>query len=97
MSEARITTAPLALAVELDDDGAHPAAWRHSGRSPDAVFSGAALRRVVATVQAAGFTLATFADTPLPPAADPDAGRPLDAAGRLEAGTRAAFVATIRT
>ncbi|GAA1852038.1 LLM class flavin-dependent oxidoreductase [Pseudonocardia ailaonensis] len=78
----------LSLAVELDGDGAHPAAWRHSGRPPGAVLGAAALRRAVHGAERAGFTLATFADTPVPPSSG------LDAAGRIEAGTRAAFVAT---
>ncbi|MBW8486766.1 LLM class flavin-dependent oxidoreductase [Actinomadura parmotrematis] len=77
---------PLLLAVDLDGDGAHPAAWRDAGRPPGAVLGAAALRRAVAAAEAAGFALATFADAPLPPP---------DAAGRLEAGTRAAFASTI--
>jgi alkanesulfonate monooxygenase SsuD/methylene tetrahydromethanopterin reductase-like flavin-dependent oxidoreductase (luciferase family) len=81
---------PLYLAVDLDGDGVHPAAWRASGRSPAAVFDPIALRAVVARAEAAGFTLATFDDRPLPPNADGG----LDAAGRIEAGTRAAFVST---
>lgn len=75
-------------AVELDGDGAHPAAWRWSGRAPGAVLGGAALRDAVHGAERAGFAFVTFADSPLPPSDG------LDAAGRLEAGTRAAFVAT---
>jgi alkanesulfonate monooxygenase SsuD/methylene tetrahydromethanopterin reductase-like flavin-dependent oxidoreductase (luciferase family) len=82
-------TRALHLALEVDGDGAHPAAWRHAGRPPGAVLDPRAVRSVVATAQEAGFVLATFADGPLPPAPGPDA------AGRLEAGTRAAFVATV--
>jgi alkanesulfonate monooxygenase SsuD/methylene tetrahydromethanopterin reductase-like flavin-dependent oxidoreductase (luciferase family) len=82
---------PLHLAIDLDGDGAHPAAWRVSGRAPAAVFDPNSLRRVVAAAEAAGFTFATFDDSPLPPNADGG----LDAAGRLESGTRAAFVATL--
>lgn len=78
----------LVLAVELDGDGAHPSAWRRSRRSPGAVLGGAALRASVHDAERAGFDLATFADTPSPPGGGPDA------AGRVEAGTRAAFVAT---
>jgi alkanesulfonate monooxygenase SsuD/methylene tetrahydromethanopterin reductase-like flavin-dependent oxidoreductase (luciferase family) len=77
------------LAVDLDGDGAHPAAWRHSGRPPGAVLTAGGLRETVATAEAAGFTLATFADTPTPPSDGPDA------VGRLEAGVRAAFVSTL--
>ncbi|OLM14093.1 FMNH2-utilizing oxygenase [Pseudonocardia sp. Ae717_Ps2] len=78
----------LFAAVELDGDGAHPAAWRWSGRPPGAVLTGRALRDAVHTAESAGVALVTFADSPLPPSSG------LDAAGRLEAGTRAAFVAT---
>ena len=77
------------LALEVDGDGAHPAAWRASGRPPGAVLGPRAVRETVAKAQAAGFTLATFADEPLPPS------RGRDAAGRLEAGTRAAYVSTL--
>ncbi|WP_436758331.1 LLM class flavin-dependent oxidoreductase [Streptosporangium sp. V21-05] len=79
----------LSLAVDLDGDGAHPAAWRHSGRRPGDVLTAAALRAAVGAAESAGFTLATFADAPVPPS------RGLDAAGRLEAGTRAAFAAPL--
>lgn len=82
-------TPPLLLAVEVDGDGAHPAAWRHSGRPPGAGLRPAAVRAVVAAAEAAGFDLVTFADTPTP---DADGTGPT---GRLEAGTRAAFVATV--
>ncbi|XVQ06717.1 LLM class flavin-dependent oxidoreductase [Spirillospora sp. CA-255316] len=82
-------SARLFLAVDLDGDGAHPAAWRHSGRPPGAVLTPGALRASVTAAETAGFTLATFADTPVPPSDGPGA------AGRLEAGTRAAFVSTL--
>ena len=77
------------LALELDGDGAHPASWRRSGRPPGAALDPRGVREVVAAAQTAGFALATFADGPLPPSQ----GR--DAAGRLEAGTRAAFVSLL--
>ncbi|MFC5744310.1 LLM class flavin-dependent oxidoreductase [Actinomadura rugatobispora] len=82
-------TRPLHLAIDLDGDGAHPAAWRHSGRPPGAVFTGSALRATVTEAERAGFALVTFDDGPLPPSGGPNA------AGRLEAGTRAAFAATV--
>ncbi|QIQ06372.1 LLM class flavin-dependent oxidoreductase [Streptomyces liangshanensis] len=81
----------LHLALEADGDGAHPAAWRHSGRPPGAVLTARALRDVVAAAEDAGFGLVTFADSPLPPAATPGAGP----AGRVEAGTRAAHVSVL--
>jgi alkanesulfonate monooxygenase SsuD/methylene tetrahydromethanopterin reductase-like flavin-dependent oxidoreductase (luciferase family) len=79
----------LFVALDADGDGAHPASWRCSGRPPAAVLGGRAVREVVNTAEGAGFTLVTFADSPVPPSSG------LDAAGRLEAGTRAAFVSTL--
>ncbi|GLW07242.1 hypothetical protein Misp01_23720 [Microtetraspora sp. NBRC 13810] len=84
-----MTDRRLLLTVDLDGDGAHPAAWRHSGRPPARTLTAAALRRTVGDAEAAGFALATFADAPLPPS------RARDAAGRLEAGVRAAFAASL--
>ena len=72
----------LHLALEVDGDGAHPAAWRHADRPPEAAFTPHSLRETVAAAQQAGFALATFADGPL-------------AVGHLEAGTRAAYVSTV--
>jgi len=63
---------PLHLALEVDGDGAHPAAWRASGRAPAAVLSPGAVRGVVRDAESAGFTLVTFADSPLPPNAGSD-------------------------
>ncbi|WNI14838.1 LLM class flavin-dependent oxidoreductase [Actinacidiphila sp. ITFR-21] len=77
----------LHLAVEVDGDGAHPAAWRHSGRPPAEVFGPRLLRERVAAAEEAGFTLVTLADTPVPPGPE--------TAGRLEAGTRAAYVSVL--
>lgn len=79
----------LHLALEADGDGAHPAAWRYSGRPAAAVLGPGAVRAGVAAAEEAGFTLVTLADTPVPPSAG------LDAAGRVEAGSRAAFVSVL--
>ncbi|MEV4630359.1 LLM class flavin-dependent oxidoreductase [Micromonospora sp. NPDC049523] len=79
----------LHLAVEADGDGAHPASWRVSGRPPAAVLDVPALRDTIAYAEAAGFALVTFADSPLPP------GTGRDAAGRIEAGVRAAYLSTL--
>ena len=79
---------PLHLALETDGDGAHPAAGRHSGRPPGAVLTPRAVRDAVAAAEEAGFALVTFADSPLPPADQASAGR-------IEAGSRAAFVSTV--
>jgi alkanesulfonate monooxygenase SsuD/methylene tetrahydromethanopterin reductase-like flavin-dependent oxidoreductase (luciferase family) len=81
----------LHLALEIDGDGAHPAAaGRQSGGPPGAVPPGRALREAVATAEAAGFALVTLADSPLPPpGADPES------VSRVEAGVRAAYVSTV--
>ena len=86
------STSPRALhlALEVDGDGAHPASWRQSGRPPEAVFTAHAVREAVLTAQSAGFALATFADGPLAVTASGP-----DPVGRLEAGTRAAYVSTV--
>ena len=72
----------LHLALEVDGDGAHPAAWRQTDRPPEAVATIHSLRATVAAAQDAGFVLATFADSPI-------------AIGRIEAGTRAAYLSTV--
>jgi hypothetical protein len=64
---------PRHLAVELDGEGAHPAAWRR-------------VRAVAQVAENAGFTLATFDDSLLPP----DGVGPV---GRIGAMERAAFAA----
>ncbi|MFJ9060413.1 LLM class flavin-dependent oxidoreductase [Streptomyces sp. NPDC102409] len=89
MTDRRTGLSGLHLALEADGDGAHPAAWRHSGRPPGAVLTSGALRDVVSGAEDAGFALVTFADSPLPP----DAGTGV--AGRMDAGTRAAYVAPL--
>jgi alkanesulfonate monooxygenase SsuD/methylene tetrahydromethanopterin reductase-like flavin-dependent oxidoreductase (luciferase family) len=75
-----MTSRSLHVAVELDGDGAHPAAVA----SPDRLAPGV-LARVVTTAERAGFTFATFDDAPVPPRGGL----------RLDAVSRAAFVATL--
>lgn len=77
----------FAVAIELDADGAHPAAWRAAGHAPRTLLSP---RRVAALVQAAerfGFTAASFDDAPVPPEHGPDV------TARVDAVQRAAFAA----
>lgn len=73
------------VAVELDGEGAHPAAWRRAGHPPSASLSGRTLSRRVAAAENAGFTFATFEDSILAP----DSG----IRGRVDAVNRASFVA----
>ena len=81
---------PLAVAVEIDGHGAHPAAWRASSEEPSAVFDPAALRRTVLVAENFGFTLATFDDALTQTQASDYAG---SLAGRLDGVVRAAFAA----
>ncbi|WP_454198746.1 LLM class flavin-dependent oxidoreductase [Nocardia sp. Marseille-Q1738] len=73
----------FALGVELDGEGFHPEAWRHAAHAPDRLLTADTVRRRVAAAENAGFTLATFADSILPG----------ELPGRMDAVTRASFVA----
>ncbi|MFI5795081.1 LLM class flavin-dependent oxidoreductase [Streptomyces sp. NPDC051677] len=77
----------LHLAVEIDGDGAHPAAWRRASHSPDQLLTPRRVAQVAAVAENAGFTLITVDDDVLPPGASPDP------VGRIGAMERAAFVA----
>src|SRR5882724_9209275 len=58
---------PLHLALEIDGDGAHPAAWRRAAHPPDALLTPRRSRAVAAVAENAGFTLVTLDDDVLPP------------------------------
>ena len=75
----------FALAIELDGEGSHPAAWRHANRPPSESLSGPALLQKVRAAENAGFTFTTFEDSILPPQ------RGIRA--RVDAVNRACFVA----
>ena len=75
------------LALEIDGDGAHPAAWRRSAQTPERLLSPARWRTVGQAVENAGFTLVTLDDGIIPP--NSAAGT----VGRIGAMERAAFVA----
>jgi hypothetical protein len=77
----------LHLAVEIDGEGAHPAAWRRADHTPDHLLTPARLRRVAAIAENTGFTVATLDDDLLPPGSRPNP------VGRIGAVERAAFVA----
>jgi hypothetical protein len=77
----------LHLAVELDGDGAHPAAWRRSQHGPAELLTGRRTAQVARRAENAGFTLATFDDALTPPVAGP--------VGRIGAVERAAFAAPL--
>jgi alkanesulfonate monooxygenase SsuD/methylene tetrahydromethanopterin reductase-like flavin-dependent oxidoreductase (luciferase family) len=72
------------LALELDGDGAHPAAWRAARHAPVELLTGDRIRSTVLAAESAGFHVATFADAP-PATGGAGIG------GRLDAVQRAAF------
>ncbi|GAA1272775.1 LLM class flavin-dependent oxidoreductase [Arthrobacter pascens] len=76
------------LALELDGDGAHPAAWRKARHAPTGLLDGARIRATVLAAESAGFHVATFADGALPAGG---AG----ITGRLNALQRAAFAGPV--
>lgn len=73
------------LGIELDGEGSHPAAWRRADHPPSESLSGRVLLRKVRAAENAGFTLATFDDSILPPLGEITA--------RVDAVNRASFVA----
>ena len=95
------TTAPVParpglLALELDGDGAHPAAWRKARHAPTELLDGTRIRATVLAAESAGFHVATFADGSLPASSDASgAAGGHDIAGRLNALQRAAFAGPV--
>ncbi|APX01871.1 LLM class flavin-dependent oxidoreductase [Arthrobacter sp. QXT-31] len=81
------------LALELDGDGAHPAAWRKARHTPAELLDGTRVRATVLAAESAGFHVATFADGSLPAASSDAGGR--DIPGRLNALQRAAFAGPV--
>ncbi len=77
------------VALELDGDGAHPAAWRKAHHEPRALLGGDRIRETVQAADIAGFQVATFRDTRV---VDPGT---TGIAGRIDAIQRAAFAAPI--
>ena len=72
------------LALEVDGEGAHPAAWRVSGRAPGEALSAARTLEAVQAAESAGFHAVSFEDGRLAPEQGPV---------RLDAVQRAAFAA----
>ncbi|XIE81389.1 LLM class flavin-dependent oxidoreductase [Streptomyces sp. SBR177] len=79
----------LHLAVEIDGDGAHPAAWRRAAHEPGALLTPRRTARVAAVAENSGFTLVTLDDGILPPGPAASGGP----AGRIGAVERAAYIA----
>ncbi|MBO0851213.1 MAG: LLM class flavin-dependent oxidoreductase, partial [Pseudonocardia sp.] len=80
-------TQPLHLALEIDGDGAHPAAWRRAAHAPQSLLTPDRVRTVGRIAENAGFTLVTLDDDILPPGAHPNP------VGRIGSMERAAFLA----
>lgn len=78
---------PLFLALEIDGDGAHPAAWRAADHPPADLLSPDRTAELVHRAERDGFHAVTIADSVLPPAASPGI------TARLDAVLRAAFAA----
>jgi alkanesulfonate monooxygenase SsuD/methylene tetrahydromethanopterin reductase-like flavin-dependent oxidoreductase (luciferase family) len=82
---------PLALVLEIDGAGAHPAAWRRAVGNRDELVDPERLRRLAENVENAGFAAVTIADELVTSATgEPAGGGP---GGGLGAVERAAFVA----
>jgi alkanesulfonate monooxygenase SsuD/methylene tetrahydromethanopterin reductase-like flavin-dependent oxidoreductase (luciferase family) len=87
------TAANSFLAIELDGDGAHPAAWRKARHTPAELLDGTRVRATVLAAESAGFHVATFADGSLAPASSGPGGRGIP--GRLNALQRSAFAGPV--
>ncbi|WP_284991123.1 LLM class flavin-dependent oxidoreductase [Arthrobacter sp. efr-133-TYG-120] len=83
---------PGFLALELDGDGAHPAAWRKARHAPDELLNGSRIRNTVLAAESAGIHVATFADRS---GTDGSGAGGRDVAGRLNALQRAAFAGPV--
>jgi alkanesulfonate monooxygenase SsuD/methylene tetrahydromethanopterin reductase-like flavin-dependent oxidoreductase (luciferase family) len=82
---------PISLALHLDGDGAHPAAWRQALHPPAALLTGRRVADVVALAETAGFASVTFAGGHLPPGSGPDI------TARIDALQQAAFAGPLTT
>lgn len=79
------------LAVEIDGDGVHPAAWRRANHAPNALLTPRRVRDTARIAENAGFALVTLDDDLLPPGAAPNI------AGRIGSVERAGFIAAATT
>ncbi|MEJ2866841.1 LLM class flavin-dependent oxidoreductase [Actinomycetospora sp. OC33-EN08] len=81
----------LLVGLEIDGEGAHPAAWRAAGHSPSALLTADHLGAAGRRAEAAGFGFVTLDDGPVDGAGPDVAGRfdPVGAAAFLSATTSA--------
>lgn len=82
---------PLALAIHLDGDGAHPAAWRFARHAPRDLLTPQRLIETIGLAEAAGFAIATFGGGHLPPGSAPNI------TARLDPLQQAAFAGPLTT
>lgn len=82
---------PLALAVHLDGDGAHPAAWRAARHAPRDLLKPQRVIETIGLAETAGFALATLGGGHLPPGASPNI------TARLDPLQQAAFAGPLTT
>ncbi len=82
---------PLRLAIHLDGNGAHPAAWRQTTGSPRDLLSAKRIRETIALAETAGFTVATLGGGHLPPGTFPNV------TARLDPLQQAAFAGPLTT
>jgi alkanesulfonate monooxygenase SsuD/methylene tetrahydromethanopterin reductase-like flavin-dependent oxidoreductase (luciferase family) len=80
---------PISLALHLDGDGAHPAAWREANHPPDQLLTGRRVAHLVTQAETAGFAIATFGGGHLPPGSAPNI------TARIDAVQQAAFAGPI--
>ncbi|GAA1850038.1 LLM class flavin-dependent oxidoreductase [Pseudonocardia ailaonensis] len=79
------------IGIEIDGDGAHPAAWRAAAHAPNTLLTAGRLREVGDRAERAGFGFVTLADVTATAPGTGVAGRfdPLTAAAFLSATTSA--------
>jgi len=82
---------PLGLAIHLDGNGAHPAAWRQTTRSPRELLSAKRVRETIALAETAGFSVVTLGGGHLPPGTFPNV------TARLDPLQQAAFAGPLTT
>jgi len=76
----------LILGLEIDGEGAHPAAWRRAAHPPAELLQPRRLLRLAETAERAGFAFVTLDDDIVPPGSQPDV------LGRIGSVERGAFI-----
>jgi alkanesulfonate monooxygenase SsuD/methylene tetrahydromethanopterin reductase-like flavin-dependent oxidoreductase (luciferase family) len=79
----------LALGIEIDGEGAHPAAWRRAAHPPADLLGPRRLARLAQRAERAGFGFVTLDDDIVPPGPDPDV------VGRIGSIERAAYLSAL--